>query len=161
MKLFILFTFLIWPFHLYSQADRLGDIQSNPENMPSGSYYKYYYAGEVGNRYGKHFEISFELVGSGVVVFYKKDYAIAYSGNRPQTMMIDNLLWFNSNNSYIPSPKNWVSTHRYNFAYPSIDDVEGNCSVQTESYPDRFLLHIYNSNGFNRIRLFLPFQIRR
>lgn len=157
--LLIFFISFISSFSLYSQANRLGEIQADPTEIRFG-YYKHYYAGEIGNRHGKNFEISFDLIGSGTIVFYKKDYAVAYSGSRPETMTIDNLLWFNSNNQYVPSPRNWVSTHRYNFLYPTIDDVEGNCSVQTEAYSDRFLLYIYNSNGFNKIRLFLPFSIR-
>lgn len=161
MKFFIFYFFLLCV-NLHSQVNSLAQVPSNPSEASSyRSSVRYYHAGEIGNRYGKHFEISFDLIGSGVVIFYKKDYMVAYSGSKPQTITIDNLLWFNSNNNYVPSPRNWVSTHRYNFSYPAIDDVEGNCSVQTESYPDRFLLHIYNSNGFNRVRLFLPFQIGR
>jgi hypothetical protein len=163
MKFFISYIFCcLFSINLYSQINSLANVSSDLATEASAYHprVKYYHAGEIGNRHGKNFEISFDLMGSGIIVFYKKDYAVAYSGNRPEVMMIDNLLWFNSNNQYIPSPRNWVSTYRYNFSYPTIDDVEGNCSVQTESYSDRFLLHIYNSNGFNKIRLFLPFSIR-
>jgi hypothetical protein len=157
-KFFCIF-FFFYSAISYPQVNRLGEIKDDPAPTNYRRNITYYHAGEIGNRHGKNFEISFELNGNAVIVFYKKDNAVAYSGARPEMIMIDNCVWFNSSYSYTPYPKNWVSTHRYNFMHPAIDDVEGNCSVQTQAYPDRFLLYIYNSAGFNKIRLFLPFQL--
>ena len=160
MRLSILFIFLSFnSLVAYSQISSLaGTTQVNGEGYRSNI--KYYHAGEIGNRYGKHFEVSFILEGNGVITFYNRDNSVSYSGAKPEFLMIDNYVWFNQSYSYIPSPRNWVSTHRYDFGYPSIDDVEGVCSVQTEAYSNKFSLYIYNSSGYNRVRLFLPFKIR-
>ena len=140
-------------------VNSLAEAPGTAGAFPGPRSIRTFYPGEIGNRHGKHFEVSFVLQGNAVICFYARDHSVTYSGSRPDFVMLDQHIWFRAADTAVPPAINWVSTHRYNFQYPTIDDVEGGCSVQTESYGDRFLLHIMNANGFNRIRLFLPFKL--
>lgn len=140
-------------------VNSLAEVPDAPNPYPGPRGVRTFYPGEIGNRHGKHFEVSFVLQGNAVICFYARDQLVGYSGDTPEFVMLDQHNWFRAGAPAVPPAINWVSTHRYNFQYPTIDDVEGTCSVQTESYPDRFLLHITQARGFNRIRLFLPFKL--
>lgn len=154
---FFLFLTMAW-----GQTGWANSLATSPESgnaYPGPRGIRTFWPGEVGNRYGKHFEVSLVLQGNAVICFYARDHLVTYSGDTPEFVMLDQHGWFRAGVSQVPPAINWVSTHRYNFQYPTIDDVEGTCSVQTESYPDRFLLRITQARGFNRVRLFLPFKL--